>query len=182
MKRVALFLANGFEETEALGSLDVLRRAEIQTDTVSISQKKEVTGAHGITVLADYIFSELDYSAFDVLVLPGGMPGAKHLNEHEGLKTLLKTFVEQGKQVAAICAAPIVLGGLHLLEGKKATAYPGYEAQLIGAETTGEAVVVDGNIVTGKGPGLVFNFALQLVEEIAGKAIRDKVARGLLLA
>lgn len=182
MKKVALFLASGFEETEALGTVDILRRAEIPTETVSITGKKEVTGAHGITVLADKLFEEVDFSAIGVLVLPGGMPGSKNLNEHEGVKKQLQIFAQEGKQVAAICAAPMVLGGLHLLEGKKATVYPGFEPELIGAEITGKPVAVDGNIITGKGPGLVFDFALQLVEEIAGKHTRDKVAEGLLLA
>ena len=181
MKKVALFLANGFEEIEALGTIDILRRAEIEVTTVSISEQKEVTGAHNIGVLADKLFGEIDFSQFDVLVLPGGMPGAKNLNEHEELKKQVTHFAENGKQVAAICAAPMVLGGLNLLKGKKATAYPGFEDKLIGAEITGEKTVVDGNIITGKGPGLVFDFALQLVEEISGKGVRDNVAKGLLL-
>ena len=181
MKKVALFLANGLEEIEALGTVDILRRAEIEVTTVSISEQKEVTGAHNITVLADKLFNEIDFSQFDVLVLPGGMPGAKHLNEHEELKKQLSIFAENGKKVAAICAAPMVLGGLNLLKGKKATAYPGFEDKLIGAEVTGEKTVVDGNIITGKGPGLVFDFALQLVEEISGKETRYNVAKGLLL-
>lgn len=181
MKKVALFLANGFEETEALGTIDVLRRAEIPAETISVTGKKEVTGSHGITVVADKLFEETDFSHIDMLVLPGGMPGSKNLNEHEGVKQKLKEFAQKGKNIAAICAAPMVLGGLHLLEGRKATVYPGFEAELIGADVTGENVSVDGNTVTGRGPGLVFEFALQLVEEIAGKNTRNKVAEGLLL-
>jgi len=115
------------------------------------------------------------------LVLPGGMPGAKHLNEHEGLKNLLLEFNANEKMIAAICAAPMVLGGLRLLEGKRATCYPGFEPELIGAKVTGENVVVDGNITTGKGPGLVFDFALRLVEQIAGMPTRQEVQQGMLL-
>ncbi len=181
MKKVALFLANGFEEIEALGTLDILRRAQIPVETVSIGDDKTVTGAHNIPVVADTTFDEADFSAVEVLVLPGGMPGAKHLNEHERLKNLLLEFNVQEKKIAAICAAPMVLGGLRLLEGKRATCYPGFEPELIGAKVTGENVVVDENITTGKGPGLVFDFALRLVEQIAGMSTRQKVQQGLLL-
>ena len=181
MKKVALFLANGFEEIEALGTLDILRRAQIPVETVSIGDDKTVTGAHNIPVVADTTFDEADFSAVEVLVLPGGMPGAKHLNEHEGVKNLLLDFNGQGKLIAAICAAPMVLGGLRLLEGKRVTCYPGFEPELIGATVTGENVVVDGNLITGKGPGLVFDFALRLVELIAGMSTRREVQQGLLL-
>lgn len=181
MKKVALFLANGFEEIEALGTVDILRRAEIPVTTVSIYEEKEVTGAHNMTVVADTIYNELDFSMVDVLVLPGGMPGAQYLNEHEGLKEQVKLFAERGNKVAAICAAPMVLGGLNLLEGKKATCYPGFEEMLIGAETSTDSVVVSDNIITGKGPAFVFDFGLQLVEEIAGEAKRKEVQDGLLL-
>lgn len=181
MKKVALFLANGFEEIEALATVDVLRRAQIPVQTVSITSDRVVTGAHDIPVTADTTFNEADFSDVEVLVLPGGMPGAKHLNEHEGLKALIKEFNARGKTISAICAAPMVLGGLGLLDGKRATCYPGFEPELIGAQTTGESVVVDGNITTGRGPGLVFDFALRLVEQIAGLATRQEVQNGLLL-
>lgn len=181
MKRVALFLANGFEETEALATVDILRRAQIPVETVSISEEKMVTGAHNIPVTADTTFSKADFAAVDVLALPGGTSGAQHLNEHEGLKKLLLEFNAEGKLIAAICAAPMVLGGLRLLEGRRATCYPGVEPELTGAQVTGENVVVDGNIITGKGPGLVFDFALKLVEQIAGIPTRNKVQEGLLL-
>lgn len=181
MKKVALFLANGFEEIEALGTVDILRRAQIPVVTVSITDKKVVTGAHNIPVTADATFSETDFSDIDILVLPGGMPGAKHLNEHEGLKELIAEYNSEGKQIGAICAAPMVLGGLGILDGKRATAYPGFEPELIGAKVTGENVVVDGNITTGKGPGLVFEFGLRLVEQIAGLQTRRGVQEGLLL-
>lgn len=181
MKKVALFLANGFEETEALATVDILRRAQISVETISISDDKTVTGAHNVSVIADKTFQEADFSEVEVLVLPGGMPGAKNLNESEALKELITKFNDEGKQIAAICAAPIVLGGLGLLRDKRATCYPGFEAELIGAQTTGENVVVDGNITTGRGPGLVFDFALRLVEQIAGLKTRQEVQNGLLL-
>lgn len=181
MKKVAVFLANGFEEIEALAIVDVLRRAEIPVQTVSVTGEQKVTGAHGIPVLADTLFNDVDFSQINVIVLPGGMPGSKHLNEHDGVKKLVTEFVAQGKEVAAICAAPIVLGGLNLLDGKKATCYPGFEPELMGATVTGEKVVTDGNITTGRGPGLAFDFALELVEKIAGLATRRDVQEGLLL-
>ena len=181
MKKVALFLANGFEEIEALATVDILRRAQIPVETISLSEEKIVTGAHNIPVTADTTFNKADFAAVEVLALPGGMPGAKHLNEHEGLKNLLLEFNAQNKLIAAICAAPMVLGGLRLLEGRRATCYPGFEPELIGAQVTGENVVVDGNITTGRGPGLVFDFALRMVEQIAGLATRREVQQGLLL-
>lgn len=181
MKKVGLFLANGFEEIEALGTVDILRRAQIPVLTISITDEKNVTGAHKITAVADTTFNNTDFSDIDILVLPGGMPGAKHLNEHDGLKELIKEYNSKGKMIAAICAAPMVLGGLGLLDGKRATTYPGFEPELIGAKVTGEGVVVDENITTGKGPGLVFDFALRLVEQIAGLHVRREVQEGLLL-
>lgn len=181
MKIVALFLANGFEEIEALGTVDILRRANINVITVSISDVLEVEGAHNIKVVADKLFSELDFSSIDVLVLPGGMPGAKHLNEHVALKAKVAEFANNGNCVAAICAAPIVLGGLGLLDGKRATTYPGFESQLSGAEVVSEGVVVSGNIITGRGPAFVYDFALELVETIAGFDARKEVESGLLL-
>lgn len=181
MKKVALFLADGFEEIEALGTVDILRRAEIAVDTISITNKKEVKGAHGIPVLADKTFDEADFSKFDMIVLPGGMPGAQNLNEHSQLKKHVAEFAQKDKFVAAICAAPMVLGDLKLLDGKNATCYPGFESKLGGAKVTGESVAKTDNIITGKGPGLVFDFALQLVESLMGKSVRDEVQKGLLL-
>ncbi len=180
MKKVIVFLAEGFEEIEAITIIDVLRRAEISVTTVSISKEKQVKGAHNVPVVADKLFDEVDFASYDMLVLPGGMPGAKNLQEHEGVKKQIEAF-EKNKQVAAICAAPMVLGGMGLLKGKHATCYPGFEAELIEAKITDEAVTVDGNITTGKGPAFAIQFGLQLVETLAGKATRNEVSNGLLL-
>lgn len=181
MKKVALFLANGFEEIEALATVDILRRAQIPVVTISVTGEKEVTGAHDIRVIAETLFSETAIANVEVLLLPGGMPGAKHLNEHEGLRRLIRKHNDRGNRIAAICAAPMVLGSLGLLSGKNATCYPGFEEKLTEANVTGEKVVVDTNITTGKGPGVVFDFALKLVEQIAGIETRKEVAKGLLL-
>jgi 4-methyl-5(b-hydroxyethyl)-thiazole monophosphate biosynthesis len=182
MKRAVLFLATGFEETEATGTVDVLRRGNIETRIVSITGERKVTGAHGIAVCADALFEETDLSGIDALILPGGMPGASNLNACEPLKKCLVKHYEEGKLVAAICAAPLVLGGLGLLKGRRATCYPGFESYLSGAALTDEGAVADGNIITGKGPGFVFDFALCVVAFLQTESVADEVANGLLLS
>ncbi|MDL2322476.1 DJ-1/PfpI family protein [Bacteroidales bacterium OttesenSCG-928-A17] len=182
MKKVFVFLAEGFEEIEAVATIDVIRRGEIEVTTVSISDDCLVKGAHGIQVKADALFAGTDFSGGDMLILPGGMPGASNLNNHAGLKTLLEDYAAQQKKVAAICAAPLVFGGLGLLKGKKATAYPGFEAMLTGAEYVKTGVVIDGNIITGRGPGFAVDFGLAIVSQLAGQEKADEVAAGMLLS
>jgi 4-methyl-5(b-hydroxyethyl)-thiazole monophosphate biosynthesis len=179
--KVFIFLAEGFEETEAIGTIDVLRRGDLEVTTVSVTGKNAVTGAHGIPVVADKLFAETDFSGGQMLVFPGGMPGAGNLNAHEGLKALIQQYHVENKKLSAICAAPLILGGLGLLRGKKATAYPGFENTLQGAQVVGDKVVKAGNIITGKGPGFVFDFALAIVAELQGQDKADEVAAGLLL-
>ena len=174
--KVFAFLADGFEETEAVTTIDVLRRAEINVITVSISNSKTVTGAHGIPVIADVLFAETDFSTADLLFLPGGMPGTKHLGEHEGLKQLLLHQVNSGKKIAAICAAPTVLAKIGILDNKEAICYPGFESDLTNAVISTKTVVKSGNVITGKGPGVTIPFALKVVEELKGKAVADKIA------
>jgi len=181
MKKVFIFLAEGFEETEAVATIDVMLRGELDVTSVSITENLLVTGAHGIAVKADTLFEQANLSSGDMLVLPGGMPGAANLNAHSGLKNSLEKYVASGKKIAAICAAPLVFGGLGLLQGKNATAYPGYESTLKGATFVDGPVVKDGNIITGKGPGFAFEFGLAIVEELQGKAKAGEVAEGLLL-
>ncbi len=179
MKEVYIFLTTGFEEIEALGTIDILRRAEIQVKSVSLEKGEQVESSHGITVLADMLFDEVDFSDAKMLVLPGG---TTRINEHEGLRKQVKAFVEAKKNVAAICAAPMVLGTLGLLKDKKATAYPGFEQYLEGAEVDKTAsVIVDGNIITGRGPGLTIDFALKIVEILKGEAKRKEIAAQLLV-
>lgn len=177
---VFVFLANGFEEIEAITTIDVLRRGNLKVNTVSIYDEKVVTGAHGIPVTADMTFQDSDFSNGSMLILPGGMPGASNLNAHDGLKNLLSFYFESGKNVSAICAAPLVLGGLGILKGKKVTCYPGFESQLTGAVVTGNPVEKDGTIITGRGPGFAIEFALALVAELQGQAKSDEVAAGLM--
>ena len=132
MKKAIVFLANGFEEMEATGTVDVLRRGGIGVKTVSITNERKVVGAHHMEYMADALFSEIDFSDVDALILPGGMPGSSNLNECEPLKERLIEQYKNNKIVAAICAAPMVLGGLGLLKGRRATCYPGFEPKLIG--------------------------------------------------
>lgn len=179
MKEVYVFLTAGFEEIEALGTIDILRRADINVKSVSLDKEKQVIASHGIPVIADLLFDEVNFGNAEMLIIPGGTP---RFNDHEGLRKQVKTFVESGKNVAAICAAPMVLGTLGLLKGKKATAYPGFEQYLEGANIDKSAtVVVDGNIITGRGPGFTMNFALELVNILKGEAKKTEVAKQLLL-
>lgn len=179
-KKVITFLAEGFEEIEAISPIDILRRAECEVITVSITHSNTVTGAHGITIIADAIFDDIQSFEADVIFLPGGMPGSMNLNAHEGVKHIVKTQAEQGKLVAAICAAPLVLGGLGLLQDKKATCYPGYEKSLVGAYVTKEQCVIDGNIITGNGPGAAANLGFTLVKLLQGETVANQWKNGMM--
>ena len=163
-KKVYVFLADGFEEIEGLTVVDILRRGGVPVCMVSVSGDKTITGSHGIVLHSDLLFEETDFADAAMLVLPGGMPGTLHLKEHEGLAALLKKEVSKGTILAAICAAPTVLGGLGLLEGQKATCYPGLEDQLTGADVSKEPVVVSGSFITSRGMGTAIPFALKLLE------------------
>lgn len=177
---IYVFLANGFEEVEALIPVDVLRRVGKDVLTVSINETKEVTAAHGVTVIADTLFGDNDYSDAELLFLPGGLPGSQYLAEHEGLCQELVERNKKGGLIAAICAAPaLVLGTLGILNGKNATCYPGCEEQMAGANYTGELVTVDGNIVTGEGPAAAFPFAYTLAGMLAGEEAAEAVAEGM---
>ena len=169
MKKALIFLADGFEEMEAVTPLDFMRRAGLDAKFVSLAGTLSVTGSHGVTYRADMLFDEKVASEADMLILPGGLPGAQNLQDNEALGKLLLKFHEEGKFVCAICAAPMVLGKLGLLKGKKATCYPGFEQYLEGAECTGAPVERDGNIITGKGPGAAMEFALAIVDLMLGK-------------
>jgi 4-methyl-5(b-hydroxyethyl)-thiazole monophosphate biosynthesis len=181
MKKVFVFLAEGFEEIEAIATIDIIRRGGIAVNTVSVSGELQVSGAHEIAVSADLLFEDAELHDGDMLVLPGGMPGAANLKAHQGLGELLKQYAADGKKIAAICAAPLVLGHLGLLRGKKACVYPGYEDTLQGAELVKTGVVKDGNIITGRGPGFAFDFGLAIVAELQGKDRANTVADNLLL-
>jgi protein deglycase len=176
---VYIFLADGFEEIEGLTVVDLLRRAEIKIRMVSVTGSKQITGSHNIKVEADELFGESDYSQADMLILPGGMPGTKHLAEHQELVTLLKQFNEEGRNIAAICAAPSVLGMNGILQGKKATCFPGYEDKLQGAIVTGTKTAVDANVITGKGMGVSIDFSLCIIEKLKDKETAGKIAAAI---
>jgi protein deglycase len=176
-----IFLADGFEEVEAITPIDLLRRAEIEVISTSISNSKTVVGAHKISMQADALFSDINFEDADLLILPGGMPGTKHLDAHAGLKELIKKHVNEGKLMAAICAAPSILGKMNLLEGKVAVCYPGFEGQLQGASISESKVVQSGKIITAKGAGVAIQFSLQIIESIKGKAVADQIAKSICL-
>lgn len=178
---VAVFLTTGFEEIEAIATVDVLRRAGLAVRTVSLESAQTVVGSHGVAVVADALFDAATLGAARMLVVPGG---TTRYAEHAGLAALLCSFAaDSTKRIAAICASPAVLGQLGLLDARAATCYPGFEDKLGAAQLrTHEAVVVDAAITTGRGPGVTLEFALALVEQLAGAAKREEVARGLLLA
>lgn len=162
--KAAIFLTEGFEEIEAVSIIDVLRRGQVTIDLISITGKLEVEGAHHIKVMGDQLFEDMSFEDFDMLLLPGGMPGTKNLLAHEGLCSLLKEFNEAQKPLGAICAAPSVLGQLGILNNKEGTCYPGFEDQLLGCKVLDQNVVVSHNIVTGKGAGVAIDFALEILK------------------
>lgn len=177
MKKAYIFLAEGFEEMEAVTPLDLLRRVGVEAKFVSVTGQNVVAGAHGISYAADALFEETDFSAADALILPGGMPGTLHLQKHQGLASLLADAYGRGTLICAICAAPMVLGGLGLLKGKAATIYPGMEEHLIGAVPSAEQVCTDGSIVTSRGPATALPFGLKIVELLAGKEQAEALAK-----
>ncbi len=178
---IYVLLADGFEEIEALAPIDLLRRADLTVKTVSIMGRKEVVGAHGITVLADLLPEE----ATDVprlLFLPGGMPGASHLNESPVTDEMIRRVTESGGRLAAICAAPFVLGVRGLLDGKRAVCFPGFEQYLKGATLVDELVVTDGRITTAKGMGAALALGLELLRLLADDATAERIGASVFFA
>ena len=164
---VYVFLADGFEEMEAIAPIDLLRRGGVQVKTVGVGTKI-VCGAHGIPFICDIDEGEIVTEGMEMVVLPGGMPGTANLDKSEAVERCLALAKQQGLWVGAICAAPSVLGHKGLLQGKRATCFPGFEQELTGAEFTGAAVEQDGKIITAKGAGAAVEFALKLVEALKG--------------
>ncbi len=166
-----IFLQDGFEEIEALTTVDLLRRAEIDVKMVSLMPDLQVIGAHVIEVKADIMFKDTDFSDAEMLILPGG---ATRLHRHQGLCDLLVKHNKANKLIAAICMAPSVLGRLELLKGKQATCYPGFE-KFLGESYVGGLVVESQNLITAKGPGLSADFAFSIIEKLKGAEVADKV-------
>ena len=180
MKKVFLHLAEGFEEVEALAAADILRRGGIDTVLVSVTGNKTVKGGHDIKVEADALFEEVDYGEADMLVLPGGGLGTQNLKAHQGLSEKLLEFNSQKKWLAAICAAPSVLGRLGLLKGKTAVCYPGVEEELEGAVIGIGPVEVSEHIITSRGVGTALEFGLKLVEVLSGSEKALSVRKSIL--
>lgn len=178
MSRVNIFLATGFEEVEALTVVDLLRRAGIETDMVSVTGELAVTGSHGITVKADRLFEEIDDTA-EMLVLPGGIPGTPNLKAHKGLAAMIVRYDAAGKYLAAICAAPTVYGELGLLQDRHATCYPGMEDGLTGAYPLTDSVVVDGHFITSRGLGTAIEFGLAIItllkDDVTAEDLASKI-------
>ncbi|MGE4170735.1 MAG: DJ-1 family glyoxalase III [Candidatus Margulisiibacteriota bacterium] len=174
MARALLMLAPGFEEIEAIVVLDVLRRAKIEVVTASLDQHL-VRGAHDLQVIADALLSEVEETLFDAVVLPGGEPGTTHLAASQAVKNCLQNHHKAQKWVAAICAAPRILESLGILQGKKATSFPGTRPKLVSCEYVEVPVVVDGNVITSRGVGTALPFALELVRVLQS----DTVAQNL---
>lgn len=177
MKKAYLFLATGFEEVEALTVLDILRRGKVDCKTVSVMGDYDVTSSHMVTVRADLLFDEKDLSDGDMIILPGGIPGTPNLKAHKGLEKLILKYQEDGKYLAAVCAAPTVYGEMGLLEGKNATCYPGMEDGLVGANKLTDKVVQDGQFITSRGMGTCVDFGLKLLSILENETLSEEIAR-----
>lgn len=179
MNKIGIFMADGCEEIEGLTVVDIVRRAKFEIVTISITGRPEVTGSHNITFQTDAVSSEVNYDELDGIVLPGGMPGTLHLGEDETVNAVIQRFAKEGKLVAAICAAPGVLGAAGILNGKRAACHPGFEEKLTGAEVVYQNVAVDGNVITSRGMGTAIDFALAIAEYFTDEETVSHVAQGL---
>ena len=179
---IYIYLANGYEETEMIAPLDLIRRAGLEVKTVSVTADAMVTGSHGITVKADTTVFDADYDVTkaDMVILPGGLPGTTNLEASEQVKNALTYAFENGKYVCAICAAPSVLGKMGILKGKKAVCYPGFEKYLDGAINTDKRCEHDGKVITAVGMGAAVEFGLTIVAALCGKEVAEKLKNGIL--
>ncbi len=177
MKKAYLFFATGFEEVEALTVVDILRRGGVDCKTVSVTGDYDVTSSHAVTVRADLLFEEQSLEEGDMLILPGGIPGTPNLKAHTGLDKLIRQYYEAGKYLAAVCAAPTVYGEKGLLQGRKATCFPGMESGLVGAEHREDKVVCDGQFITSRGMGTCIDFGLTLLAKLTDEANAQTVGK-----
>lgn len=179
-KQICVFLADGFEEIEGLTVVDLLRRAGVEVTSVSVTGQLRIHGAHGIHVQADKLFEEVDYREKDMVVLPGGMPGTIHLGEHEGVREVLSQFYRDEKYIAAICAAPTILGKAGMLKGRKATCYAGMEDALLDAEVVTTPVAVSDFIITSRGLGTAIDFSLELIKVLLGEEKAAEIKKSII--
>ncbi|MCR1933717.1 DJ-1/PfpI family protein [Clostridium tepidum] len=180
MMKVLVFIAEGFEEIEALTVVDILKRADIQCDMCSITSNKEVIGAHNISVKADKILEDIKATEYSALVIPGGMPGATNLRDNNKVINLVKEFNKDKKLIAAICAGPIVLSKANIIKGKEVTSYPGFENDLKEGIYKKDLIVQDENIITSRGPSLAINFAFKILENLKKYSV-EKIKEDMLL-
>lgn len=180
MAKVYEFMANGTEEIEALTVIDVLRRGGVDARMVSITGSEYIESSHGIVIKCDTTIEQADLSDADFLLLPGGLPGSTNLLEHEGVREALMKQAADGKRIGAICAAPMVLGDLGLLRGKRATCYPGFEKYMDGAEYTQDIFTVDGNIITGCGPAATLPYSYAILEMLTDKDTAEGQKEGMM--
>ncbi|MBQ9135291.1 MAG: DJ-1/PfpI family protein [Lachnospiraceae bacterium] len=187
MSKIAVFLAPGFEEIEALTVVDLCRRVGIEVVMAAVVEENGpdakadilVTGSHGIAVKADAVLETVDFDSLDMIVLPGGMPGTKNLEACEPLMAQLDVFYKSGKNIAAICAAPSIFGHRGYLNGRSACSYPGFEGHLTDACVTENPVEVSENVITSRGLGTAIPFALAIVECFCGKERAEELAKGV---
>lgn len=179
MSKTGILMADGCEEIEGLTAVDILRRAGLVIVTISINKTDSVTGSHNITFQTDAIFEQVNLDEFDAIILPGGMPGTVKLGEHAGVTKAIQAFASAGKLVAAICAAPSVLGAAGILQGKRAVCHPGFEDKLTGAQVSFEPVMTDGNIITSRGMGTAIEFALAIVQYLKDEDTVDDLKQKL---
>lgn len=179
MSKIAVFFADGCEEIEGLTVVDMLRRAKLDVVSVSVTGSREIHGSHNITFFADVLYEESDMDEYDGAVLPGGAVGTANLGAHEGVVSTIKRFAEKGKLVAAVCAAPSVLGENGILKGKQATCHPGWEEKLCGALISEDSAVTDGNIITSRGMGTSIDFALAIISKFADDDTVAQVRKGI---
>lgn len=179
MSKIAIFLADGFEEIEGLTVVDICRRCGLTIDMVSITEEKQVMGSHKIPVTADMTLSQVDFGEYDCLVLPGGGQGTKNLEACEPLMQQVDDFYAAGKYIAAICAAPSIFGHRGILQGKRACSYPCFEDHLEGAAVTAGPVEVDGNVITSRGMGTSIPFGLAIAGVFCGQNKADACAHGI---
>ena len=176
MKKIAIFFAEGYEEIEALTVVDICRRCGLAVELVSITEERLVKSSHGVAVQMDKIFAEADFGEYDMLVLPGGMPGTKNLEAHEGLMAQVDAFYEAGKDLAAICAAPSIFGHRGILQGRRACCYPSFESHLEGAEVTGGPVEISEHVITSRGMGTAIDFGLTIAGLFVGREKAEEMA------
>ena len=180
MKKAGIFLADGFEEVEGLTVVDLLRRAGMEVEMLSIMGRELVESSHKVMVKTDKLAEEAEYESFDILVLPGGMPGTLNLGNSQIVQESLKKQNQRGRWIGAICAAPSVLGEAGLLKGKEAVCYPGFEEKLLEAKVCFESVKVDGNVITSRGMGTAIDFGLAIIEQLLSKEKAEEIGKSII--